>query len=452
MIPIYTYNFKGTLAETEIMKAIAAKEQWNVELDKLDKYYKGNNPSILAEDRNHKVPIPFGRKLIKSTLGFMFKEGCITYKYPDSDEKLKEKIKGVFDFNDEQTEDIRLARDQATYGSAFEVLFIDNPDALPQFYRIPARQLIPVYLPDIKPKMGAAINFYTINDTERHVDVYYKDRIEKFTRKDNGLKISKTIHHQFGEVPIAEFRNNEEGQGDIECVLGLIDSHDEILSNGLDEDGKFADALLLLKNAVLDDEQIAKIRDKRILDDLDSDAEVSYLVKENSYAGREVLRAKIEDLIYSMSGIPNLSDSKAMAQQSGEALKYLYATFEVMVAGDKQSGFNDGLTKRLHLICSYLNWLEGKGEDDKIPASGIPVKYKSDEITISWKRNLPAEATTTIDNATKIEPYVSRRTFLEQLNQAGVIEDVSAEETRLEEEAQATLNINEKKVLEGYGA
>nr|WP_321265221.1 phage portal protein [uncultured Sphaerochaeta sp.] len=451
MIPIYTLQFEDRLTESQILRAIAAKEMWNTELKMLEDYYNARNRTILQQDRNHKVAVPFGRKLIKNVLGFMFKEGCITYKYPDGDPRLAEKMKPIFDDNDEQTENIRLAREQALYGSAFECLFVDNPNAEPQFYRVPASQMIPVYLPSIKPRMAACINFYTINDTHRHVDVYYKDRIEKFTRTTGGLGIPTVTTHFFGEVPVLEYRNNEEGLGDIEIVLGLIDAHDEILSNGLDEDGKFSDALLLLKNAVLDDEQLDKIREKRILDDLPEDADASYLTKPNVYDGREKLRAKVEDLIYSMSGIPNLSDRDALAQQSGEALKYLYATFEVMVAGDKQSGFTDGLQKRLRLICNYLNWLEGKSlAVNQLSSDTLP--YKADQISVKWKRNLPAESTTTINNAVNASPFISQRTVLEQMQQAGIVDDIAEEEKRLIEDQDKNMKKNLDLAMSGYGS
>ena len=70
---------------------------------------------------------------------------------------------------------------------------------------------------------------------------------------------------------------------------------------------------------------------------VDDDGDAEYLVKPDRYQGHEILRKVIEGLIFSMSGIPNLDDRDAMAQQSGEALKYLYATFEIMVAGDNNS-------------------------------------------------------------------------------------------------------------------
>jgi SPP1 family phage portal protein len=152
-----------------------------------------------------------------------------------------------------------------------------------------------------------------------------------------------------------------------------------------------------------------------------------------------------------MSGIPKLDDKDAMSQQSGEALKYIYAGFENMVAGDKQSGFNEGLQRRLRLICNYLNWLEGRGEysqDANNPGTG----YDADDIEIRWVRNLPAETTTKVTNTMAISTVVSRRTVLENLHEAGMVSDVDAEMKRLEEESALDLGTEDQLAKESYGS
>ena len=169
----------------------------------------------------------------------------------------------------------------------------------------------------------------------------------------------------------------------------------------------------------LDDETVDKLIRLRVLP-MDDDGEADYLVKPDRYEGREILRKVIEGLIYSMSGIPNLDDKDAMAQQSGEALKYLYATFEIMVAGDKQSGFNDGLVRRLQLINNFLTWLGSS-------------HVEMDGVSIKWQRNLPSEGTVIVDNVVKVSNIISRKSQLEQLQKAGMVDSVPEELARLEE-------------------
>lgn len=439
MIGMYQLEKAVSLTPAQIQEAMAWKSLQNVEISRLRSYYLGFNEKIMRGDQNHRIPVPLGRKLIKSVLGFMFKEGLISYVWPDDGEDLQRLFTDIFDCNDEETENVRLGRDQARYGRAFEILYVDNDDAHVQFHRVPVTQVVPVYDLSIKPAMWAAVNFYAWTDRRTRIEVYYKDRIERWTQDGERMVRDQVVAHQFGEVPVIDYANNEDGMGDIESILALIDAHDEILANGLDEDGKYADALLLLKNLSLDDEKLDRLIRLRVLE-MNEDGEASYLTKQGAYEGREVLRKVIEGLVYSMSGIPNLDDKEAMAQQSGEALKYLYATFEVMVAGDKQSGFTDGLMRRLRLINNFLTWL---GQS----------RSKVDKVQVNWQRNLPSEGTVIVDNVVKLTGIASRRTQLELLQKADYVNDVEVEERRLAEESdRAAADLTAVTgVADGYG-
>ncbi|MFA7167423.1 MAG: phage portal protein [Sphaerochaetaceae bacterium] len=228
MIGQYHLNFTGRMTEAQILKAIAVKQAWNADIGVQLAYYLGKNPPILKTDLEDKVSVPFGRKLVKSVIGFMFKEGNITYKYPDDKQELKDRLESVFKCNREQTENVRLGRDQARFGSAFEVLYVDNDDAHPQFRSVHADQVIPVYRQEADPRMAAAVNFYTLDDYERRADVYYPDVIQQFRYVNGGFVMYNERRHYFGDVPVIEYRNNEEGEGDIESVESMIDAYDKL--------------------------------------------------------------------------------------------------------------------------------------------------------------------------------------------------------------------------------
>ena len=439
MIGIYKdrLGIDGRLTDKQIMTALSWKVLQSTSIRKADSYYLGKNETVLHSEHQNKIPVPYGRKLIKTVLGFMFKEGCITYSFPDSiNEDFRSSIEDIFRCNDEETENIRIAGDQAKYGVGYEILYVDNDDAHPQFYSVPARQVTVIYDTSTKPKKIAALNRYRFRKTD-YLEIYYSDIIQYCEIRGRKINVISEVPHFFGSVPVIEFRNNREGMGDIESVEALIDAHDEILSTGIDEDDKYADALLLLQNISLDDETVEKLKQLRIIE-MDEDGKASYLTKPTTYEGREVLRKVIDGLIYSMSGIPNLDDKDAMAQQSGEALKYLYAAFEMVVAGEKQSGFNDGLMERLRMLTSFQNWL--RNENNSI-----------DGISIKWTRNLPNESTAILDNAQKLDGIISRRSMLELAQKAGYIDSVDEEEARLREEAENEPGMTDTGDLEAYG-
>ena len=439
MIGIYRDRLgeDGRLTDKQIMRALSWKALHSSAFSRADAYYLGKNPKVLHSEHQNRIPVPYGRKLIKTVLGFMFKEGCITYSYPDSiDPGFRSSIEDILRCNDEETENIRIAGDQAKYGVGYEILYVDNDDAHPQFYSVPARQITVIYDTSTRPRKIAALNRYRFRKSD-YLEIYYSDAVQYCEIRGREIRINEEIPHFFGAVPVIEFRNNREGMGDIESVEALIDAQDEILSTGVDEDDKYADALLLLQNISLDDETVEKLRQLRIIE-MDEDGKASYLTKPTTYEGREVLRKVIDGLVYSMSGIPNLDDKDAMAQQSGEALKYLYAAFEMIVAGEKQSGFNDGLMERLRMLTSFQNWL--RNESNAI-----------DGISIKWTRNLPNEATQILDNAGKLDGIISRRSMLELVEKAGYIRSVDEEEGRIREEGGAESELTAERDAEAYG-
>ena len=310
------------------------------------------------------------------------------------------------------------------------MLWIDPGDVHPRFHRVHASQIMPVWYEQVEPRMRCAINFYLTSDGVEHFDVYYPDVIQRFVRAGSHLVMTDERRHFFGMVPVIEYRNNEEGQGDIECVEGLIDAFDRLVSNAVDEDAKFADALLTIINASLSDDDMDDVQSKRVLE-LPEGSSAAYLTKPDTYTSKSALMDKIESLIHSLSGIPKLDDRDAMAQTSGEALKYLFASFEDMVAGEKQSGFEQALRQRLRMLCSYETWLENLTLS---PDELTGTVYDPSGVGIEWTRNLPAETTNIVDNAVKAAPYMSRRTMAEQLCKAGIVGDVDDELKRLDEE------------------
>ena len=419
----------GRLTEGEILQAVAVKRLWNVDLRRQLRYYMAKNPPILESDVSNKVAVGFGRKLVKTVTGFMFKNGAITYRYPDGMERLRDYVEDVFRCNGEQAENVALGRDQSRFGAAYEMLWVDRGDVHPRFHRVHAGQVMPVWYEQVEPRMRCAVNFYHTSDGVDHYDVYYDDAVQRFVQDGGHLLLTDESRHWFGMVPVIEYRNNEEGQGDIECVEGLIDAFDRLVSNAVDEDAKFADALLTIVNASLSDDDMDDVQSKRVLE-LPENSSAAYLTKPDTYTSKKALMDKIESLIHSLSGIPKLDDRDAMAQTSGEALKYLFASFEDMVAGEKQSYFDEGLRQRLRMLCSYESWLENLGSPDEEGETA----YDPSGIVIEWTRNLPAETTNIVDNAIKAAPYMSKRTMVEQLHKAGIVSSVDDEMARLDEQ------------------
>jgi SPP1 family phage portal protein len=222
------------------------------------------------------------------------------------------------------------------------------------------------------------------------------------------------------------YRNNEDIQGDLEHIQKLIDAYDVLISTFLDDEEKFAEAILLLYGKYLDEEALSKLQKLRVIDGLKENDKLEYLTKDLSVSGRKELLEIIRQEIHRQSLIPDMTDPSALGQKSGEAFTYLFALFE-MLAGEKQSYFAQGLRKRIELITATLSYPKGKQVGDP------------SDIKIIFTRNIPKNLTAITEMVSKLWGMVSERSLLEQLP---FIENPDAEVEQKRKEDAANMEVS----------
>ena len=399
------------LSEKQITQLISNREDEKPELLLLQRYYLGDNPGImdrLIELGKYRLPVPYGRLLVKIVVGFMYKAGLISYAITQ-DEGTKDtyfsEIEEVFQDNREAELNTELGKDQTLFGEAYELHYIDNDDGKDQFAKIPVFEFIPVYSYEIKPKLIAGIRYFRKEDVQHQqyqVEIYYADRIDYAELIGGKLREVETKSHPFGQVPVVVYRNNEELKGDLEHIIKLIDANDLLISTFLDDEEKFAEAVLLIYGKLLDQETVDKLKKLRVIDGLRETDRLEYLTKDLSTSGRKELLDIIRQEIHRQSLIPDMVDTSVLGQKSGEAFIYLFALFELL-AGEKQSYFAQGLKKRIELITAVMSYPKGS-------SAGNP-----HDIKITFTRNLPKNLVMIADVVSKLWGMVSKKTLLAQL-------------------------------------
>jgi SPP1 family phage portal protein len=400
----------GRLNDTQIVKLIKAREQEIPDLLSLHNYYRGKNPAILAKDvteHRNRIPVPYGRLLVRIVVGFMYKSGLISYGLDEDtgETSYYSLIEDVFKANREAELNTELGKDQTIFGEAYELHYVDNEEGEDQFAKVPVYEFIPVYNYDIKPKLIAGIRFYAEHEGQSKkifVEIYYTDRVERYQMVGSSLTLGSVDTHPYGQVPVVIYRNNEDIQGDLEHIQKLIDAYDVLISTFLDDEEKFAEAILLLYGKYLDEEALSKLQKLRVIDGLKENDKLEYLTKDLSVSGRKELLEIIRQEIHRQSLIPDMTDPSALGQKSGEAFTYLFALFE-MLAGEKQSYFAQGLRKRIELITATLSYPKGKQVGDP------------SDIKIIFTRNIPKNLTAITEMVSKLWGMVSERSLLEQL-------------------------------------
>lgn len=334
---------------------------------KLRAYYRTENPilgrTLDTTKPNNRIAHAYARLIATSYAGYMF-GNPVTYQGDDA--RLMEQLDACYKYNDEQAENAALGLDLAIYGAAAELLYVDG-DGEVRFRRIDPVGVIGVYDDTIEQQLTEVIRYYELYDiandrSYRRVEVLDRELWSTYNMFGGALELIEEHPHGFGDVPAVLYRNNEEGMGDFEPVLTLIDAYDKMQSESLNDQEYFSDAYLLLRGiGDVSAEDLSEMkRNRAIL--LPPDGDASFLIKSNPDSKTEEIKDRLNSDIHRFSGCPDMSDENFAGNASGVAMKYKLLQFE-NIASTKEREFKRGLQRRIELLCNIWATL-GRGSFD----------------------------------------------------------------------------------------
>ena len=244
----------------------------------------------------------------------------VTYAPVEGAEKVKEEIQNVFDYNDEQAENAQLAKTASIKGTAYELLYVDE-DANARFNIVEPDNMILVYDDKITPSPLYALR-YQIKDKMTYAELYTKEEIIQFEGEGDELNEVGRDSHPFLEVPVVEYPNNDEAQGDFEKVLTLVDGYDKSQSDTANDFEYFADAYLKIKNmSGTNGDDVADMKAKRVIL-VEGDGDADWLTKTIQDTAMENYKTRLQTDIHTFSMTPNLTDESFAGNLSGIALQF----------------------------------------------------------------------------------------------------------------------------------
>ena len=200
-----------------------------------------------------------------------------------------------------------------------------------------------------------------IDDKQYYAVYVYTDKTEKLYRSDSINLADATFlqdprgerPHFFGEVPAVEYQNNGERLGDFETALSLIDAYNNLLSNRCTDKNKFIDAILVMYGMSLRDDQVDKLKNEKMLDQVPEEARIEYIQKVLDENSVQVLADNLTREIHKMTMTVDMTDEQFSGNSSGQALKLKLLTMTMLVK-NKIRNFEKGLRKRFEM---YNHWL-----------------------------------------------------------------------------------------------
>lgn len=406
----------------EIIRGCIQEHQRGVQrMNELEAYYYGEHPILWrdlgGEDKglpNNRLVANHAKYITDVAVGY-FAGDPVKYGGAGID-GIVEAYKAI----DIVSHDSEMAKDLSMFGVARELHFMSSDDPpIPKVTCIDPRKLFLVVDDTVEYKSLFAVHYYERRDADNNVigwviNVYTASQTIRYRSKELDFydyeRLGETTHY-YGAVPVIEFWNNEEQQGDYEQQRSLINAYNTLSSDRINDKEQFVDAILKIIGASLGDSedeagQTIKLLKKYKVLELPGgqQADAGWLVKNLNEADIEVLKNAVKSDIHEFSMVPDLTDKNFASNASGVAMKYKLFGLE-QLAKTKERYYIQGLRERLKLFSTILS------------VKGQP-KVDVSKITITMTRSLPSddlEMSQIIANL-GTTPAVSNETLISQLS------------------------------------
>lgn len=398
-------------------------------LKKYKNYYDGIQ-AILEKSYSdptkpcNKTVINYCKNIVDSYCGYLATPGHISYR---SDADIED-IMDILRYNDFQAQDAELLLCALTYGVANELMYLDAKSQT-RFKMIDPTQSFGVYDDSLTGDLMYFVRFYKLNEWDTKSDTYvvdvYTDTMKRsYHMKGLGgeLTLIGEEPHYFAQCPANIFHLPDE-KSIFDCIIGLQDSANELLSAEIDDYSAFTDAFLVLQGMDADREDIQTMKENRVLI-VPEGANASWLTKNASDAQVENILKRIHESIYRIAQCPDFSsESFVGGVSSGIAIQYRLTGMETR-AGKIEAEMKKALQRRIEIICGIASLK--LGED----------VFR--DIQIEFKRNIPEDINAIVQLVNALKGTVSDATLLSQLD---FVSDVNAELEALQEQKAANMDL-----------
>jgi SPP1 family phage portal protein len=350
-------------------------------LETLSDYYDGEQKIKLRKKDNDSAPnnkllINHAKYVVDMNVGFMVGNPIA---YTGADQNDISAILDEYDRLDIVSHDTELEKDLSTFGIGYELIYLKGEGDL-SIKCIDPRGIFLVTDDTIDKNPLFAVHYQPVFDLQGGISYYVvkyygEDRILTYKTESRGFgsyQLVKALPHYFGRVPVIEYRNNEEKQGDFEQAISLIDAYNLLQSDRLNDKEAFVDAILFIQGFVLQDGDGEKLQKEKMLQapSSKSDTAASYLTKALDESSVTLLRDAILDDIHKVTYVPNMNDEKFAGNVSGEAMKYkLFGLLQLMSV--KSRYMIKGLRQRLEIFSTVLGYT-----DSQVDVTGTKIKLK----------------------------------------------------------------------------
>ena len=390
----------------------------------LEAMYKGFHDVYRDQQKprwkpDNRLAVNFPRYITETFAGYGYGVPIkITHESDDINERILQFIRD----NEMTDHDAEMVKNCCIYGHAQEYIYQDE-EARTKVKAFTPRELFTVFDDTIKDHGVFSIRYGYHKTSGRQTDVRYGEILTaaEIMEFDRGRIIDRRTN-PYGYIPVVEWKLNDERIGLFEQVAGLIEIYDYILSEKANDVQAFADAYLAVLGAELEEDEIHRIRDDRIINLYGTDDAtkivVDFLQRPSADGTQENTLNRLENLIYKISMVADISDEAFGNATSGIALSYkLLAMSNLALTFDRK--IEKSLRKRYKIWSSL--------------STNVSDQNVWRDIESKMSRNIPRNVQEEVETAKNLEGITSKET---QLSLLSIVSDPKSEIEKIDEEGQ----------------
>lgn len=408
-----------------LIEAYIAKHESRLQRYKyLGNLYKGFHDIYKLPEKedwkpDNRLAVNFPRYITDTFLGYAY---GVPIKVTAEDDTIAESLDEFYRDNEMTDHDAEMAKMCCLYGHAFEMFYQDE-ETKTKVVAYSPEECFCIYDDTVKRRALLMIQYgrHEVDGVSNGVIYGQAATADTLYLFDKG-KIIEERPNPYGMIPCVEWRLNEERIGLYEGVATLVETYNRTIGEKANDVDAFAEAYLAVIGSELDDEDVYRIRDNRIINlygtDNAKDVLVSFLTKPTADGTQENLLNRLETLIYQISMVANISDESFGSASSGVALAYkLQAMSNLAITFDRK--IEKSLRKRFKIWSSL--------------STNVSDADAWRDIDITFTRNLPKNVQEEAQTAAQLEGIVSKET---QLSVLSIVSNVKDEIEKMENEEQ----------------
>lgn len=350
------------------------------EIEYLFSYFKGvqpilNKKTITRPEINNIVLVNYAQMITRTIVNYFVgtpiqytQSGYGSMEDDEATRQEVEKLNLMLDYGNSSSVDLEIAETQSVCGTAYRIIFTDNNEDLP----FKDRHLNPlttfvVYSNTLEetPLMGVT---YTKKIGENGLqegcmfEVFTSFGVFNINSNSEFIQESDKITfvpYNVGGVPLIEYPNNRHRMGDWEFVISIMDAISNLYSDRIDDIQQTVQSLLVFINAELEPNQFEEMRQKGIISLVNNNdnnrSEIKSISNQLDQKGTGGLSKELQDLLFSLVGIPNRDNRATGGGDTGTAVELRdgWADLENVIRS-KELYFKKGERKKLEIITTIL--------------------------------------------------------------------------------------------------